>query len=118
MGDTNKKFLDYDGTKCLKDNIINYVDNSIPTSLPASDVSDWAKQETKPTYTASEVGALPADTEIPSITGLASETYVDNAISAINAVPACTTSDNDKILAVVNGVPTWISITNAEGVEY
>jgi hypothetical protein len=28
-----------------------------PASLPASDVSDWAKAETKPTYTASEVGA-------------------------------------------------------------
>lgn len=39
-----------------------------PTSLPASDVSDWAKAETKPSYTASEVGALPANTTIPSKT--------------------------------------------------
>ena len=30
-------------------------------------VSDWAKQPTKPTYTASEVGALPNDTKIPTI---------------------------------------------------
>ena len=30
----------------------------IPTTLPASDVYDWAKASTKPTYTASEVGAL------------------------------------------------------------
>ena len=30
-----------------------------PTSMPASDVSAWAKASTKPTYTASEVGALP-----------------------------------------------------------
>jgi hypothetical protein len=29
-----------------------------PTSLPASDVSAWAKAATKPTYTASEVGTL------------------------------------------------------------
>ncbi|MCB5881008.1 hypothetical protein LIR45_01215 [Lachnospiraceae bacterium EP-SM-12S-S03] len=29
----------------------------IPTSLPASDVYDWAKQPQKPTYTATEVGA-------------------------------------------------------------
>lgn len=28
-----------------------------PTTLPASDVSSWAKASTKPTYTASEVGA-------------------------------------------------------------
>ena len=38
----------------------------IPTSLPASDVYDWAKQPEKPKYTAAEVGALPYDTEIPS----------------------------------------------------
>lgn len=29
---------------------------SYPTSLPASDVSDWAKQKTKPVYNASEIG--------------------------------------------------------------
>ena len=32
--------------------------SDIPTTLPASDVYAWAKQETKPSYTASEVGAL------------------------------------------------------------
>lgn len=31
-----------------------------PTSMPASDVYSWAKQQNKPTYTASEVGALAA----------------------------------------------------------
>lgn len=30
-----------------------------PTSMPASDVPAWAKASTKPTYTASEVGAVP-----------------------------------------------------------
>lgn len=33
-----------------------------PTSLPASDVSAWAKASSKPTYTASEVGAQKAIT--------------------------------------------------------
>lgn len=42
--------------------------NDTPTSLPASDVYQWAKQSQKPTYTADEVGALPKDTEIPSKT--------------------------------------------------
>lgn len=37
-----------------------------PTSLPASDVHDWAKAETKPTYTHEEVGALSSSTHIPS----------------------------------------------------
>lgn len=31
-----------------------------PTSMPASDVYAWAKQPSKPSYTASEVGAAPA----------------------------------------------------------
>ena len=31
-----------------------------PTSLPASDVYDWAKQPGKPVYTAGEVGAAPS----------------------------------------------------------
>lgn len=31
-----------------------------PSSMPASDVYAWAKAKTKPTYTASEVGAAPA----------------------------------------------------------
>lgn len=36
-----------------------------PKSLPASDVSSWAKESTKPTYTASEVGAR-ANTWMPT----------------------------------------------------
>ncbi|MGF0146305.1 hypothetical protein ACQRDF_02575 [Lachnospiraceae bacterium SGI.054] len=37
-----------------------------PTSLPASDVPEWAKARTKPSYTYSEVGALADTTHIPS----------------------------------------------------
>lgn len=35
-----------------------------PTSMPASDVSAWAKASTKPTYTASEVGAVPTSRKV------------------------------------------------------
>lgn len=35
------------------------------TFLKTGDISAWAKASTKPTYTASEVGALPANTHIP-----------------------------------------------------
>lgn len=42
----------------------------IPTTLPASDVYSWAKQPTKPTYTAAEVGA-------------ATPAYVDNKVNEI-----------------------------------
>ena len=41
--------------------------SDFPTSMPASDVKAWAKADTKPTYTASEVGATTKD-------------YVDSAI--------------------------------------
>lgn len=42
--------------------------SEIPTTLPASDVPSWAKASTKPSYTASEVGALPSTTKIPTKT--------------------------------------------------
>jgi hypothetical protein len=40
----------------------NTGDQTLPTSLPASDVYAWAKAATKPTYTYTEVGAQPAGT--------------------------------------------------------
>ena len=46
-------------------------DSRLTDARNAADVSAWAKAATKPTYTASEVGALPDDTIIPDITGLA-----------------------------------------------
>ena len=62
-------------------------------------VPAWAKEPNKPTYTASEVGALPADTalfsgnyedlenkpELPSVEGLASEEFVREEIGKIDA---------------------------------
>ena len=43
-----------------------------PASMPASDVHDWAKAETKPTYTPSEVGAAAASHThvVADVTGL------------------------------------------------
>lgn len=76
-------------------------------------VPAWAKEENKPTYTASEVGALPADTVIPSIDGLATESYVDTAVST--KITAPTTATVGQILSVksvdTNGAPTeWETI--------
>ena len=65
--------------KAIEDDYVKQAD--IPTTLPASDVYGWAKAETKPAYTADEVGALPNTTVVPSIEGLASEEYVNNAIA-------------------------------------
>ena len=82
------------------------------------DASGAAVAQDKPTYTAVEVGALPADTVIPSIDGLATETYVNNAIARVNDVPSATTDDNDKILMVVNGIPAWAAVPSAEEASF
>lgn len=61
---------------------------SYPTTLPASDVPSWAKQNTKPTYTASEVGALPNTTKLSDfgVTANIDEiNYVDGVTSNIQA---------------------------------
>ena len=50
-----------------------------PTTLPASDVYDWAKAETKPTYTKTEVG-LGNVTNDKQIKGLASDTVEDHVV--------------------------------------
>lgn len=34
--------------------------------IKSNELADWAKQQNKPTYTAEEVGALPADSKIPT----------------------------------------------------
>lgn len=76
-------------------------------------VPAWAKEANKPTYTAAEVGALPADTVIPSIDGLATESYVDTEVATKITTP--TTATVGQILRVkaidTNGVPTeWETV--------
>ena len=59
-----------------------YSVSSIPSSLPASDVYEWAKAKTKPTYTYSEVGAAAAAHHhtIADVDGL--QTALDAKISS------------------------------------
>lgn len=55
----NAKFTDTDTWRPQPDWNATSGDAAIknkPTSMPASDVPSWAKQKTKPTYTASEIG--------------------------------------------------------------
>lgn len=55
-----------------------------PTTLPASDVYAWAKASTKPTYTATEVGALPSSTVIPAAPGTLTTTSTTALSTATN----------------------------------
>lgn len=43
-----------------------FVANGLSGKLNTNDIASWAKQSTKPTYTASEVGALPNTTQVPT----------------------------------------------------
>lgn len=53
-----------------------------PTSLPASDVYDWAKAASKPSYTASEVGAVPISR---TVNGKALSTDITLSASDVDA---------------------------------
>lgn len=50
-----------------------------PSSMPASDVSAWAKASTKPTYTASEVGADASGAAAQALTD--AKAYTDTAVA-------------------------------------
>lgn len=76
-------------------------------------VPEWAKQPQKPAYTAEEVGALPDDTEIPSLEGLATQMYVDNAVADKITIPK--SAEIGQTIAVKeideNGKPTmWEAV--------
>lgn len=63
--------------------------------IKSSELSDWVKQQTKPTYTAEEVGALPADTKIPSKTS-----ELQNDSEFLTKIPDNYLSGTDKTLNV------------------
>lgn len=71
-----------------------------PASMPASDVPDWAKQPSKPTYTASEVGAAATDHAHSNATGTTAGfmSAEDKAkLDSTQAVEAMTTGDIDEL---------------------
>lgn len=93
--------------KVIEDDYVKQAD--IPTTLPASDVYDWAKAETKPEYTADEVGALPSDTEIPSINGLVSEDMLNTTLA--DYAKTTDVPNNKDILEAITeeNIETWNS---------
>lgn len=88
---------------------IGSTDVDLSGYLKDTDISAWAKASTKPTYTASEVGALPDSTAIPSKTS-----QLTNDSGYITSVPV--TSVNGKTGAVnlnasdVGALPSSIAI--------
>lgn len=75
--------------------IVEEVDPTVP---------DWAKQPQKPAYTATEVGALPNTTKIPStaedIGALPSNTFIPKYAADVGAIPAPATAQVGQTIVV------------------
>lgn len=77
---------------------------SAVTSMPASDVSAWAKSSTKPSYTATEVGALPSTTAIPSKTSdLTNDSNFVEDASYVHTDNNFTTTLKSKLNGIAEG---------------
>lgn len=86
-----------------------YIKNK-PTSLPASDVYPWAKESTKPSYSASEVGADEQGAADAALSN--AKSYTDTKISdLVNGAPetldtlkeiADVLEENDSIVGTLN----------------
>lgn len=77
-----------------------------PESLPASDVYAWAKAETKPTYTASEVGAASSSHSHAAFKGASS-----SAAGTTGFVPAPSIGSQSSFL---RGDGTWATVPTPE----
>lgn len=98
--------------------------SDIPTTLPASDVYDWAKAPTKPTYTASEVGALASNGTATNaskvanaltlqIAGTTKNTFNGSSAQTFN-IPNATTSTagvmTSAMVTKLNGIATGANL--------
>ena len=45
-------------------------------------------------------------------------TQLISRLSALESILSCTAADEGKVLKIVNGIPTWVSLINAEEVEF
>lgn len=76
-------------------------------------VPEWAKEPSKPTYTAKEVGALPSDTKIPDISGLATKEELESKAD-IESIPSKVSQlDNDAgYITDISGKVDKIELVN------
>ena len=77
-----------------------------PTSLPASDVSAWAKASTKPTYTKSEVGLGNVDNTADANKSVKHATSADNATTVNGHTVNSNVPANAKFTDTTYGVAT------------
>ena len=73
-----------------------------PTSMPASDVYSWAKQQNKPVYTAAEVGAVPTSR---TVNGKALSANISLTYSDVGAAAASHTHTKSQITDFPTSMP-------------
>lgn len=103
----------------VKTELENEIANiNIPTTLPASDVYDWAKQPTKPTYTAGEVGALASDGTAVNASKVAKSLTLKIAGTTKNTFDGSTAQFFDVPNATTSaaGVMTAAMVTKLNGI--
>lgn len=87
-----------------------------PTSMPASDVYSWAKASSKPSYTASEVGAAAAShTHAKSEVGLGN---VDNTADSAKSVKYATSAGSASSASKATGVVDYGSTAKTIQIGY
>ena len=87
-----------------------------PTTLPASDVSAWAKASTKPTYTASEVGALPSTTSIPTESTVSGWGFTKNAGTLTGVTfNGANASVSNGVAAITATIPSAVTESTVSG---
>ena len=80
---------------------INSMKSDIDSKVPSTRTVNGKALSANITLSASDVGALPSTTQIPSIDGLATETYVDNKVAGIvNSAPATLDTLNELAAAL------------------
>lgn len=78
-----------------------------PTSMPASDVSAWAKAATKPSYTKAEVGLGNVDNTADKDKSVKHAASAESATTGLNGVSTCifdSSSNNGSCVRFYNGL--------------
>ena len=86
----------------------NTIQSNIDNKVPTSRTVNGKALTGNITLSASDVGALPSNTTIPSIDGLATETYVNNKVANL----ATETYVNNKVAGLVDSAPSTLDTLN------
>ena len=84
---------------------VNTGDQVIPTTLPASDVSAWAKSATKPAYTATEVGLALVNNTTDAAKPVSTATQTALDLKAPQGTTYTKTEADDRIQAIIGAAP-------------